>query len=116
MSSFEALGAEMVKDTVTGVTSMKYSFWEKMLQAPSGLIEQWKKGADTPEGKAAIAPLAAIMGVSRQALESAKEILKDAPPAIKKTTGTIPMVLIILAGGIAAYLVFMGRSGKKIIM
>jgi hypothetical protein len=116
MSSFEALGAEMVKDPVTGVTSMKYSFWEKMLQAPADLIEKWKKGADTPEGKAAIAPLAAIMGVPLQALESAKEILKDAPPAIKSTTGTIPLILIILAGGVTAYLVFMGRGGKKIFM
>jgi hypothetical protein len=33
-----------------------------------------------------------------------------------KIPETLPLILVILAGGVAAYLVFMGKGGKKIVL
>jgi len=44
------------------------------------------------------------------------EFLKGTARLPGKAGEALPLILVILAGGVAAYFVFMGKSGKKVIL
>jgi len=48
-------------------------------------------------------------------VETATKIAKGAGEGVEKTTKTIPVVLFVLAAGVAGYLIFAGRKGTKLI-
>ncbi|CAK0779567.1 hypothetical protein CCP2SC5_920004 [Azospirillaceae bacterium] len=47
---------------------------------------------------------------------SIRDFLKGTSKLPGKAAEALPLILVILAGGIAAYFVFMGRGGKKVIL
>lgn len=97
------------------------SAWDKIVETPYNLIQMWKRGAATPEGRTATAPVRAVVdivksatGATKKAVDAAGNIIEDAPGTVKGIGGVLPVVLIVLAGGVAAYLVFAGKKGTKL--
>jgi hypothetical protein len=81
-------------------------------------FQLWKEGAaeleKTAPGKLITAPVqipAAVVEAARKILEATGKTAETLPGTAK----TIPIILIILAGGVAAYLVFAGKKGTKLI-
>jgi hypothetical protein len=83
----------------------------------SKIFDYWTTGAKELEksapGQLVTAPIrvpAAVVTTARKALEATGKTVETVPGAAK----TLPVVFIILAGGVAAYLVFAGKKGTKL--
>jgi len=81
------------------------------------LFTMWETGAQQIEksgiGKIVTAPVRiaeSVIGAGEKAVTGAGEAVGAAPGIIK----ALPVILIILAGGVAAYLLFAGRKGTKL--
>jgi hypothetical protein len=84
----------------------------------SKIGQYWDAGAKDLEktaiGKIVTSPvriIEAATGSTTKALTSVGKVAEKAPAI----AGTVPLLLIVLAGGIAAYLVFAGKKGVKLI-
>jgi hypothetical protein len=84
--------------------------WKALKSTVSDPFRAWDVGAKELEktslGKLVTAPVRIATG----AVDASTGTLK----AIPKAVNTVPLVLLILAGGIAAYLVFAGKAGTKL--
>lgn len=82
-----------------------------ILDIPEKLLNWWKIGAtQTSVGKAAALPLT----LPYKALKSSQEIVEDLPSSVKGITKTLPLILLLVAGGVAIYLYQSGKKGVKL--
>ena len=65
----------------------------------------------TAPGKIVTAPVRIV----ESAVKSAQDIVEQIPQAAIETTKTLPFILLLLAGGVVAYMVYMGKKGSKLI-
>ena len=82
------------------------------------LFDMWETGAKDLEksdlGKLITAPirlLSKTTDAGQKVLEATGKTAEAAPDIVKN----IPLILIILAGGVTAYLVYAGKKGTKLI-
>lgn len=77
----------------------------------TNIFEIWEQGAQelekTPVGKVITAPIRLPGAI----VSSATETVKSLPSIVK----TVPTVLLLVAAGVAGYLIFAGRKGTKLI-
>ena len=81
------------------------------------IFELWEEGAksieETSIGKIVTSPVRILekaTGATQQVLTATGQTAAQAPAIAK----TLPLILIILAGGVVAYLAFAGKSGVKL--
>ena len=75
-----------------------------------GLLEMWESGAKELEKTAIGRLITAPIRIGDKVVTATGKTIDVIP----KAANTVPLVLMILAGGIAAYLVFAGKSGTKL--
>jgi hypothetical protein len=82
-----------------------------ILDLPEKLFNWWKTGAtETPVGKVAALPLT----LPYKAVRAAEQTVEQLPSAVKGVTKALPLVLLLVAGGVALYLYQSGKKGVKL--
>lgn len=90
----------------------------ELLGAGKNIFELWESGAkqleQTAPGRIITAPVRLLEAAAESAIKTTGAFGKvaDKAPGI---AGTVPLILVILAGGVAAYLIFAGKKGTKLI-
>jgi hypothetical protein len=82
-----------------------------MLFEGKNIFELWEEGAKELEKTGIGKVITAPVRLPEAVFTATKETVAQAPKIAK----TLPVILIILAAGAAAYLVFAGRKGVKIL-
>ena len=73
--------------------------------------EYWQEGANILDQSAIGKLITAPVDLLNTAVTSTEQTVANVP----KIANTLPWILLILAGGVAAYLVFAGKKGTKLI-